>query len=113
MRLPVDLIDRVKGAVVVAGLVACTPEHAPPPRLVPDPPPVSAVAPEAIDPVAYDSVGESERLARLENENDAASSVRDDRIARAEQAARNRSSLVHGIGGVGLTGWSCAGCGRG
>jgi len=112
MRIPADVLDRVRGAlVVVAVATACGPD-APPPAAPPPPPPPIARAPEPIDPVAYSSADEAARLERVEAESTASSDTRDQRIARVHASRRAQ------LGGVGVSGgggmqriWAL--CGRG
>src|SRR4051812_33295741 len=96
MRVPVDVLERVRGAMVVAALAACTSEPAAPP---PAPPPVSVAAPAPIDPVSYDAANESARLARLDLEEQSALESRSARVAHVQ--AERRVAELGGIGGIG------------
>lgn len=83
MRLPPDILDRVRGALIVAALTSCSHESKVPP---PAPSAVtagvaSAPAPAQVDPVRYASADEAERLTRLDTEEAASVKARRARLA--------------------------------
>ena len=124
MRLPSDVLDRVRGALVIAALTSCSQQTktAPPPAsavtATAEPP---APAPAPVDPVRYTSAEENERLARIDAEDAASAEARRARIGKLA-ARRDDQELHFGIGnGPGLTGiqpgdisrFGCNACGRG
>ena len=90
MRLPSDVLDRVRGALVVAALATCSHEAK---AIQPSPSAVTATtgtagvasatpAPAPLDPVHYTSADEAERLARLDSEEAAGLGARRARLER-------------------------------
>jgi hypothetical protein len=122
VRVPSDVLDRVRGALVVAALASCSHEaKAPPP---PATPATADIAPAPVDPVRYASADEADRLARLDAEEAAGVAARRARLDRL--AAQRREAAwedeqqreILGLGtvlgnGTPLTRFSCNACGRG
>ncbi len=105
MRLPNDVLRRVRGAMVVVTLAACGGEPVTtPPPIAPEPPVVLAPS----DPVAYDATRESMRLARLDAEDEGSSVQRETRVSNVAQARRaiTQRAYARWIG-------ARAACGRG
>jgi hypothetical protein len=89
MRVPATLLDRVRGAVVLAAITSACGTEAPAPAVSS----VVAMAPIAmppapIDPVRYASTSEDARLLRIEAEGTASERVRETRIDRLNDARR-------------------------
>lgn len=106
MRLPNDVLQRVRGAMVVVTLAACGGEPAAtPPSITPEPP---VAMPAPIDPVAYDATSESLRLTRLDAEGEGMSEEREMRVSNVARAQRARV-FRPGLGSF----RGCIACGRG
>jgi hypothetical protein len=137
MRLPGEVLDRVRGVLVVAALTSCNNEVKPPAPsattvTASGVAPASPAAPVAIDPVGYTSAGEAERLARLDAEDRASVGARHARLDRLAAQRREEQGLWNGeppiglgsltagsigtgigTGSIGLLPQGCLGCGRG
>lgn len=115
MRLPADVLERVRGAVVVATLATACGAEAPATTAVPPTvAPITEVALEPVDPVPYAGADEDARLARLDAEETVALATRNariDRLASEQREAREERERIS----IQRLRWSqvCAGCGRG
>jgi hypothetical protein len=88
MRIPGSVLDRVRGAVVVAALTsACGAEPPTPPPPIAAPPP-AVIVPVPIDPVAYSITAEDARLTRTEAADLATTTTRQERIDAIAEARR-------------------------
>ncbi len=113
MRLPSDVLDRVRGALVVAALTSCGHEDVKPPA-----PLTTSVAPDVAapsqpagegprqttglaDPVGYASADEASRLARLDAEDAATLASRRARLKRLAQQQEPEALGVAQVLGVG------------
>jgi hypothetical protein len=122
MHLPGDLLDRVRGALVVAALTSCGHEvsgPAPSPSaVVASPVAASAVVATervSVDPVSYASTDEADRLARLDAEDAAGVEARRARLQRLAAQHREELPALGNLGtGTGAgPGMRYAACGRG